>query len=208
MPHLGRHIIGIAILLSMEAHASSVLCDDAKQNLSYYYKEITHIPKANTSIFRGKLIDVYPDSAVIVYRIGGHKPPMFYRFQVLESWAPSFEAQVYITALTYIDDSLPLQPGKEYLVATKDKEHGDFLRLSKCDLLKPVEKASTELALLGLGTAPTAQTTAFRLHPHKEFYMVEKIKPSSHSWSLWFSVGLNVLLGGWLAFSRLWRSRK
>lgn len=152
MANHAKYLLTGGLLVATTALGSEVYCDGAAQSIHHYYVAASHQPKANAGIFRGRLLDVYTDSSLVMYRGRRMEHPVFYRFQVAESWAPSGDPQPYVTALTYADKLLPLQPGHEYLVATMGTTRGAFLWLDRCDLLRPLSAAGPDLRLLGRGT--------------------------------------------------------
>ncbi|UOQ79236.1 hypothetical protein MUN84_22485 (plasmid) [Hymenobacter sp. 5516J-16] len=162
MANHAKYLLTGGLLVATTALGSEVYCDGAAQSIHQYYVATSHQPKANAGIFRGRLLDVYTDSSLVVYRGRKIEHPVFYRFEVVESWAPSYEPQPYVTALTYADQRLPLQPGHEYLVATLGTTRGAFLWLDRCDLLKPLYAAGSDLRLLGRGTPVPAAASALR----------------------------------------------
>lgn len=197
-------LAGAALVCAMTAHASDVYCDGATQHITHYYAVASHQPKAKSAIFRAQLLDVYIDSSLVVYRSMGIEHPVFYRFQVLESWAPSYGPQHYITALTYADKQLPLRPGTEYLVATMGTTQGAFLWLDRCDLLKPVAIARPDLQLLGPGTVLSAPKHS--LHKNKERVPASTVPSLRFAFDKWMiGIVLLALLNTLLLVRLGWR---
>ena len=202
MLRYATHLLAGAFVCTTMAHASEVYCDSATQHITHYYVAALHRPKANAAIFRGQLLDIYTDSSLVVYRGMGVEHPVFYRFQVLESWAPSNGPQHYITALTYADKRLPLQQGTEYLIATMGTTRGAFLWLDRCDLLKPLQVARPELHILGPGTILSApkrllQTDKKRVSASTAVRATSSV---THRWVIGVALltALNLMLLVWL----------
>ena len=201
-----KYLLAGGLLVATTALASDVYCDDAAQSIHQYYVAASHQPKANTGIFRGRLLDVYTDSSLVVYRGRRIEHPVFYRFKVVESWAPSYDPQPYVTALTYADKRLPLQPGQEYLVATLGTTRGAFLWLDQCDLLKPLYAAGSDLRLLGRGTRVPAAASALGTGSKRVSALpaVQEPVPTPGQWigGMALLTALNTLI-----LLRVWRRR-
>lgn len=201
-----KYLFAAGLLVAITARASGVYCDDAAQSIHQYYVAASHQPKANAGIFRGRLLDVYTDSSLVVYRGRKIEHPMFYRFEVTESWAPGYDPQPYVTALTYADQRLPLQPGQEYLVATLGTTRGAFLWLDRCDLLKPLYAAGSNLRLLGRGTRVPAAARALQAGSKRVSALpaVQSPGPTPGQWigGMALLTALNTLIMIWI-----WRRR-
>ena len=131
--------------------------------------------KNSKAVFTGKVIDIvdHSDSTPVA---SGSLAGFKIRFEVSNVWKGKIEKQqLVLTSDSSASCGYSFEKGKEYLVYASNQ--GSQLETGLCSGTKPLANARPDLAVLGRGTTPTAQSSnaAQQLQHNKQLWAKQKI---------------------------------